>query len=230
MAASGTGECEVNAGVASRSALAEEFRRSGLLAILRGVPDDQLMPMVEALVDGGIRMVEVSLTTRGALQQIERVAGNVEGEAFVGAGTVTNRAEAQAAVDAGAGFLVTPHLVAEVNAFGVEHGIEVFGGAMTPTEIATSRAQGNTFVKVFPAGPLGPSYLKALLGPYPDAGLVPVGGVDLANAQAFIRAGAVGLGLGGALTSTGPAFDARRVTQTATEFVQAVALGRERVA
>lgn len=211
-----------------RSALVEEFRRSGLMAILRGVPDGQLLPMVEALARGGIRVIEVSLTTPGALHQIGRVANELGSDAFVGAGTVTTRAAAQAACDAGAGFLVTPHVVAEVNAFGIERGVEVFGGALTPTEIAAARAQGNTFVKVFPAGPLGPSYLKALLGPYPDAELVPVGGVGLDNAEAFIRAGAAGLGVGGALTATGPTFDGRRIAETAASLVQAVARGRER--
>lgn len=213
--------------VTDRAAVVAEFRRSGVMAILRGVPDNQLLLMVEALMRGGIRLIEVSLTTQGAHKQIEGVARSLGDEAFIGAGTVTTAEAANASLAAGACFLVTPHLVPEVNAVGRKHGVEVFGGALTPTEIATSREQGNTFVKVFPAGQLGPGYLKALLGPYPDAELVPVGGVSLESAEAFIRAGAAGLGVGGALTASGTRFDAGQVTRTAIELKRAVARGRE---
>lgn len=145
----------------------------------------------------------------------------------MGAGTVTTRSRAERAHAAGATFLVTPHVASEVNAFAREHGLVVMGGATTPTEIVRSLAEGCTFVKRFPAGALGPAYLRALVGPYPDVEIFAVGGIGLDNARAFLDAGAIGLGVGGALTGLDwrqP--DYASVTRLAASLVDAIAASR----
>jgi 2-dehydro-3-deoxyphosphogluconate aldolase/(4S)-4-hydroxy-2-oxoglutarate aldolase len=207
---------------------ADVFRRTMILAILRGLDSRSALRAAEALADGGIVLLEVALTGRESLSQITLLARELGDRVIIGAGTVTSQPLAEAATEAGARFLVTPHLVPAVNAFGRERGMEVLGGALTPTEIAASRSQGNTFIKVFPAVPLGPSFLSALRGPYPDTELVPVGGVDASNAEEFIRAGAVGVGVGGALTKRqGDSFEPSVVAAMARELRAAVERGRE---
>jgi 2-dehydro-3-deoxyphosphogluconate aldolase / (4S)-4-hydroxy-2-oxoglutarate aldolase len=179
----------------------DQLRAHPLLAILRGVPAEHLVPLGEALLAGGVRSLEVTFTDADAAAKIEALRASLPVEVLVGAGTVTTRKRAAAARAAGAGFLVTPHVAPEVNAFAVGHGLPVVCGATTPTEIAQALDGGCSFIKLFPAGPLGPDYLRALLGPYPDLEVFAVGGVGLANAAAFLAAGALGLGIGGALTT-----------------------------
>jgi 2-dehydro-3-deoxyphosphogluconate aldolase/(4S)-4-hydroxy-2-oxoglutarate aldolase len=179
----------------------DRLRAHPLLAILRGVPADQVVPLGEALLAGGVRNLEVTFTDADAAAKIEALRASLPVEVLVGAGTVTTRKRAAAARAAGAGFLVTPHVAPEVNAFAVDHALPVVCGATTPTEIAQALDQGCAFIKLFPAGPLGPDYLRALLSPYPDLEVFVVGGVGLANAAAFLAAGALGLGIGGALTT-----------------------------
>jgi 2-dehydro-3-deoxyphosphogluconate aldolase / (4S)-4-hydroxy-2-oxoglutarate aldolase len=133
---------------------------------------------------------------------------------------VTTRERAEQARAAGASFLVTPHVAAEVNAFARDHALPVLCGVTTPSEIAQALEQGCPFVKLFPAGPLGASYLRALTGPYPGLEVFAVGGVASANARAFLEAGAIGLGIGGALTSSGgSAAGLAAVSRAARELV-----------
>lgn len=178
----------------------EALEGSGVIAIFRAVPHKEVVDLAGTLLDAGIKLMEVAMSEPGAGEKLISLHAALGSAATFGAGTVTTRALAEEAVAAGARFLVTPHLVPAVNAFGRERGVPVLGGALTPTEIASAQEQGNDYVKVFPAGPLGPGYFRALLGPYPDARLVAVGGVDAENAGAFVRAGAIGVAVGGALT------------------------------
>lgn len=178
----------------------QRLEESGVIAIFRGVPTGEIVSLAESLVHAGVTLMEVALSDPAAVEQIRLLDRELGPRALLGAGTVTSEALAEEAVEAGARFLVTPHLVPVVNAFGQERELSVLGGALTPTEIAAAREQGNEYVKIFPAGPLGPAYVAALLGPYPDARLVAVGGVGPDNAGAFVRAGAVGVAVGGALT------------------------------
>lgn len=179
----------------------DRLRAFPFIAILRGVPAAHVVPLGEALWAGGVRSLEVTFTDADAAAKIEALRDSLPVEVLVGAGTVTTRKRAAAARAAGAGFLVTPHVAPEVNAFAVDHGLPVVCGATTPTEIAQALDQGCAFIKLFPAGPLGPDYLRALLGPYPDLEVFAVGGVGLDNAAAYLAAGALGLGIGGALTT-----------------------------
>ena len=175
------------------------LRRLRILAILRGVPPEHSAAMTNALYAGGIRLLEFSLSTPNALEAL-RIgrAQNLPG-LFIGAGTVLSRADAQLAQSAGATFLVTPHAAPEVLTYGLEQDIAVLCGAMTPTEIAIARTTGNA-VKLFPADALGAGYVRSLKGPYPDIELLVVGGISVDNLATYLSAGALGAGIGGALT------------------------------
>ncbi len=183
------------------AAVVELLRQHPVLAILRGVPAGWVVELGHALVAGGVRCLEVAFTDADAAEKIAALAAQLPAETVVGAGTVTTPQRAAAAAAAGARFLVTPHVVPAVSAVARERDLPVLSGAMTPGEIASALEHGSAFVKLFPAGPLGPGYLRALLGPYPELEVFAVGGVGRGNARAFLEAGAVGLGIGGALTT-----------------------------
>lgn len=202
----------------------ERVREARIIAILRGVPIQHLASLGQALWRGGIRVAEVTFTDDDASEKIALLGESLGDEALVGAGTVTTADTARRAVEAGARFLVTPHVVDEVSAFGRDNGVHVISGALTPGEIAQARSQGNALVKVFPAKTVGPDYFRALRGPYPDAALIAVGGIEEVDVQPFLRAGAVAVGIGGTLTRLdwdAPDFD--HVQALATRLVSVAA-------
>ena len=206
----------------------DRLRAHPVLAIMRGVPAEHVIALGRALLAGGVRSLEVAFTDADADAKIAALIGALGEHVVVGAGTVTTPDRAEAARAAGATFLVTPHVEPTVNAFAREHALPVLCGATTASEIAQAREQGAAFIKLFPAGPLGPGYLRALLGPYPDLEVFAVGGIGAANARAFVEAGAIGLGVGGALTTldwAAPDLDA--VTALARELVDLLATTRE---
>lgn len=179
-------------------------RRHRLVAILRGVERESLEARVAALHGAGVRLIEVALSEPTALAALEDLVRLAPADTLVGAGTVTTRELAAAAHHAGATFLVTPHVALPTIAYAREHDLGVLAGALTPTEIASAREAGARFIKLFPASVVGPDYVKALLGPYPDLELLAVGGVGSANLAPYLRAGAIGAGVGGALASGSP--------------------------
>lgn len=179
-------------------------RRHRLVAILRGVERESLEVRVAALHDAGVRLIEVALSEPTALAALEDLVRIAPADMLVGAGTVTTRELAEAAHGAGATFLVTPHVAMPTIAYAREHDLGVLAGALTPTEIASAREAGARFIKLFPASAVGPDYVKALLGPYPDLELLAVGGVGSANLAPYLGAGAIGAGVGGALASGSP--------------------------
>lgn len=150
--------------------------------------------LARTLASAGIRWVEFTFTTPGVLDAIAEAA-QVPGVA-VGAGTVLTAAQAKDAVAAGAQFLLTPDLRPGVAAVARETGTLLVMGSMTPSEISQAVELGSTAVKIFPAGPLGPGYLKAIRGPFPTVRLIPTGGVNSGNARAFLEAGAFAVGAG----------------------------------
>lgn len=175
------------------------LQETGIVAIIRGVEADKMMDLVQAMYDGGIRLVEVTLNTKDALTSIHQIASHFGDRMNIGAGTVLSAEDARKARQHGAQFLVTPHTGVDVIRFGVEAGLPVFAGAMTPTEIYNAYQAGASMVKVFPAGTLGAQYIKEVRGPLPHIPLMVVGGISLDNAQAYLDMGAVALGLGGGL-------------------------------
>ena len=173
------------------------LRSAEPIAIVRLGDLGEAVAIGQALVEGGIRALEFTLTNPDALNSIGEVRGRLEeGRALVGAGTVLDGGSAGEAISAGAQFLVTPVYRRDVIERGLEGGVPVVSGAMSPTEIFAAWQDGADLVKVFPARSLGPSYVKDLLGPLPQLRLVPTGGVNLDNCAAFIEAGAYTVALG----------------------------------
>ncbi|MBX3143429.1 MAG: bifunctional 4-hydroxy-2-oxoglutarate aldolase/2-dehydro-3-deoxy-phosphogluconate aldolase [Trueperaceae bacterium] len=195
-----------------------------LVAVLRGVADSGLEGMIQALLDSGVRLIEVACSTPNAFEQVERLVRFAKGKAFVGAGTILNAEMAARALDAGAEFLVTPHVALDAIEFALAHDLGILCGALTPTEIMTARAAGVRFIKLFPVTDVSPEYVKALLGPYPDLELLVVGGVGSHNLAPYLKAGAIGAGVGGSLTrldANDPEFTA--VKREATALVKLLA-------
>jgi 2-dehydro-3-deoxyphosphogluconate aldolase/(4S)-4-hydroxy-2-oxoglutarate aldolase len=207
-----------------KTALYQKIKDAGIVAIIRGQKPELTAPICDSLLSGGVRAVEVTLNTSGALEMITWLAANYGKEMMIGAGTVLDGPSARVAILAGASFVLTPALNPETVTMCHRYGIPIFPGAMTPTEVLTAWELGVAAVKVFPAGRLGPSYFSDLHGPLPQADLMAVGGVTVENAGQFIKAGAVALGVGGELVSRAlvEAGDMKGIEQRARAFVEAV--------
>lgn len=174
-----------------------------LVAILRLDDLSQAREITRALLDGGVRLLEFSLTHPQALDVIRTLHREIpefaDGEAALGAGSVTMIEQAQQCRRAGAQFLVTPIVVPRMIRYGVEIDLPILPGALTPTEIHTAWQSGAPLVKLFPAGRLGPGYVRDILAPLPEMKLMPTGGVDLDNIPAFFANGAAAVAVGSAL-------------------------------
>jgi len=197
-----------------------------LVAIIRLRDGAALLEVAAALVEGGITTLEFTLTTPGAVEAIERCRARFGEAVVVGAGTVLDAEGARRCLAAGAQFLVSPGFDPDVIAAARAAGALAMPGAMTPTEILAAWRAGADVVKVFPARSLGPRYIADVLAPLPDVLLMPTGGVDATNAADYVRAGAVGVAVGGNLVD--PAAVARAdwatLTQRARALVDAVAI------
>jgi 2-dehydro-3-deoxyphosphogluconate aldolase/(4S)-4-hydroxy-2-oxoglutarate aldolase len=179
-----------------RAAVLQTLMDNGLIAVVRSNDSKPLLRALHAVLDGGVSIVEVTLTVPNALQVIAEAKREFGARVLLGAGTVLEVETARAAVEAGASFVVSPVVVPEVISDCVMREVPVIPGAFTPTEIVTAWNAGADIVKVFPAGNLGPEFFKAMKGPLPHIRLMPTGGVDQKNALAFLEAGAVCLGIG----------------------------------
>ena len=205
------------------------LRAGVLVPVIRADSADIAERVTDALVSGGVRTIEITMTVPDALTAIRSVASRFGADVLLGAGTVTDRMMALAALEAGAQFLVTPCVVVDVIAAAHEHAVPVLPGAMTPTEIFSAWTQGADIVKVFPASHVGgASYIKALKAPFPQIELCPTGGVNLDTIAAFLDAGAAAVGVGGELVLKSAiasgAYD--RITALARQYVQAIAGAR----
>jgi len=182
-----------------RAPLLRRALDSRVVAIVRLTGAAPLIAVAQALAEGGIRSLEVTLTTPGALDAIAACRARFGDGVVVGAGTVLDAAQARRCMDAGAQFLVSPGFDPEVVAAARAGGALAMPGAMTPTEIVAAWRAGADVVKVFPARALGPTYISDLLAPLPDVPLMPTGGVDATNVAAYLRAGAVAVAASGSL-------------------------------
>lgn len=198
----------------ARSALPPGITEGGVVAIARGLQPDHVADIVDALAAGGIRAFELTMNEpeSTALRAIEAAASHAAGSPMaIGAGTVLSIEAAQRAIDAGATFIVAPHLDLEVVAWASARGVPMMPGAATPTEVLAAWRAGAAAVKVFPASALGPTFLRELRGPFPDIPLQPTGGITPDNAADYIRAGAIAVGMGSWLFAGGtPASIAER--------------------
>jgi len=181
------------------SELMQSLSREKIVAIIRGIPAESGDATAKALADGGIVFLEVTLNTDGALGMISRFREQYAGRLRVGAGTVLDLGQAKEAVAAGAEYIISPNLDEEVVYYGVEQGLEVWPGTMTPTEIVRAYKAGASAVKVFPMATLGINYLKEIRAPLNHIPMVATGGVNLQNINEVLAAGAVAVGLGGNL-------------------------------
>lgn len=170
-----------------------------VVAILRAENASRAEAVVDVLLENGIRSLELTLTTTGALAVVRRLAARLPDGTDLGVGTVLTVDEVDRAVDAGARFVVSPSVVPAVIEAAARHGIASYPGAFTPTEIHAAWNAGASAVKLFPAGALGPGYLKAVRAPLPDIPIVPTGGVDVGAVGAWLDAGAVAVGVGSPL-------------------------------
>lgn len=171
------------------------------IAIVRLDDLEQAVEISQALLAGGIVAQEFTLTNPHALEALAQVKKKLPGELLLGAGTVLDAEMARSSIAAGAEFLVTPAFLIDVIAVGRSAGIPVLSGAFTPTEILAAWRAGADLVKVFPAGGVGPAYIKDILGPLPTIPLVPTGGVNLDNCAAFLAAGAFTVAIGSSLVN-----------------------------
>src|SRR6266850_7869446 len=172
----------------------------GIVPIVRASSPGEARIAADAVCQGGIPIVEITMTVPGALDVIRELAKYSASDVLVGAGTVLNAEAARRCLDAGAQFLVSPGLNLKTVELAVREGKLIMAGALTPTEVITAWEAGADFVKVFPCGQVGgANYIKALKGPLPHVPLVPTGGVNLNTAAEFILAGAAALGIGGEL-------------------------------
>ncbi len=171
----------------------------GLVAVVRFAEPGPLVQVLHALADGGLTVAEITLTVPDALGVIREAKRQLGDRMLLGAGTVLDPETARAAILAGAEFIVSPAVNLDVIRLCRRYDKLVMPGAFTPTEILTAWEAGADVVKVFPADVLGPAFFKAMRGPLPQVKLMPTGGVDLTTAAAYLKAGAVCLGVGGQL-------------------------------
>lgn len=190
--------------------IAASIRRHRLIVVLRRVqPLDRLIALVDELADSGARAFEITFDAPSAAGDVTalraHLADRADGPFLVGAGTLVGTERLAAALRSGADFGVAPVLDSGLVREAVEAGLPFVAGAFTPTEIVAAWSGGATFVKLFPASAVGPSFVREMRGPLPEVGLIPTGGVDGSNAAAFLEAGAVAVGIGSALTKSDPA-------------------------
>jgi 2-dehydro-3-deoxyphosphogluconate aldolase / (4S)-4-hydroxy-2-oxoglutarate aldolase len=180
---------------------AQAIGRARLIAIVRADSPPKIVAAIQSLAAAGVQVAEISLATAGALTALERAARELGDQLLVGAGTVRTPEDAERAIAAGARFLVSPSLDHDVVSLAENSGVLHLPGILSPTELADALAGGADLVKLFPASRLGPGYVRDLLAPFPEARLVPTGGITAANAREFLDAGAVAVAVGSALVS-----------------------------
>jgi len=183
------------------------------------------MSAARAVCEGGIPIVEMTMTVPGAVGVIAELSRGVGDRVLIGAGTVLDVDAARACLEAGAQFLVSPGFDAKTVQFARERGILIMPGALTPTEVITAWKAGADFVKIFPAGNVGgPSYIKALKAALPQVPMIPTGGVNLSTAAQFLAAGAAALGIGGELISAAAMKEGnyQTITDSARQYVEII--------
>ncbi len=208
----------------SRAGIASAITAARVMAVLRLPTSTRLHDVVQALVDGGLRVIEITMTVPDALREIERLAASLPASVLLGAGTVVDSATAAAAIDAGARFVVSPVCRPALIDACHQREVVMMPGCLTPTEILTAHEAGADFVKVFPASAVRPSFITDINGPFPGIKLVPTGGIGIDHAAEWLRAGAAAVGVGGGLIDRRAvaAGDWRALTEAATRLTRNV--------
>ncbi len=203
---------------------------AGIVAVIRSPDSQQLVEVARALADGGVTVVEITMSVPNALEVLGRVRQSLGDRVLLGAGTVLDPETARAVLLAGAEYIVAPTLNLDVIRMCQRYDKLVIPGAFTPTEILTAWEAGADIVKVFPADVVGPAFFKALRGPLPQVRLMPTGGVDLQTAADFIKAGACCLGIGGQLVEPRAVAERNfeRIRDLARQYVAIVQQARQK--
>jgi 2-dehydro-3-deoxyphosphogluconate aldolase/(4S)-4-hydroxy-2-oxoglutarate aldolase len=186
-------------GLGRRESAVRTIQQLGVVAIIRMRDAGKLREVVDAIAEGGVRAIEVTMTVPDAIRLIEQLAASLPSTILLGAGTVTDAATTRAVIDAGARYVVSPVFRRDVIDACHERDVAAAPGCFSPTEILDAHEHGADIVKVFPATALGPGFIKDVRAPLPQLRLMPTGGVTLDNAGDWIRAGAVAVGVGSAL-------------------------------
>src|ERR1700733_10946020 len=201
----------------------------GIVPVIRAASVEEATRAVEAICAGGIPLIEITMTVPNAVSVIREVSQQYRGKALIGAGTVTTAEQAESCLRAGAEFLVSPGLAPPVLEVAKASGKLAIPGALTPTELMNAQNLGAKLVKIFPCGNVGGAkYVRSLKAPFPNALLIPTGGVNAANAADFIAAGAFALGVGADLVEAKALREGNleKIISAARELVQAVTTAR----
>lgn len=214
----------------SREEIVAEVEKRGVVAIIRMPDPAALRAVVDALAEGGVRALEVTMTVPRAIELIKEIAPTLPPDFLFGAGTLLDAETVRRVVGAGAQFIVSPVFRRDVVQAAHEEGVPVMPGCLSPTEILDAWDMGADIIKVFPATSVGPGYLKDIRGPLPQVKLMPTGGVSIDNVGEWLRAGAVAVGVGSAVVDT-KAIAAKQFTviaDNARRMVANVAAARSR--
>ena len=202
--------------------------QSGVVAVVRAQSADKALAIAEACLEGGIAAIELTFTVPNAGKVIEKLAMSYKSEEILlGAGTVMDAQTARHAMMCGANYIVSPYFDEETVKICNQYRLAVMPGVMTVREAVLAMRAGADILKVFPGELFGPAIIKAIRGPLPYAKMMPTGGVTLENAGDWIKAGAVALGVGGALTGPADSEDYKAIKNRARQFVQAVEAARK---
>ncbi|UCH66297.1 MAG: bifunctional 4-hydroxy-2-oxoglutarate aldolase/2-dehydro-3-deoxy-phosphogluconate aldolase [Ignavibacterium sp.] len=208
----------------SRTEIVKEISNNGVVAVVRTKHPDKLLRIAEAICEGGVKFIEITMTVPNTLNMIEEVSRLVNHEIYIGVGSVLDPGTAQKAIDAGAKFVVSPIFNKNIIETAHNNNVPAMPGTFTPTEILTAHKSGSDIIKVFPADVLGMNFFKAVKAPMPDLRLMPTGGVNLDNAGEWIRAGACAVGVGTALLDVKAIEenDFKKLTENARRIVASI--------
>lgn len=213
----------------NKTEILQHIHSIGLVPVLRASSASEAIAIADAILAGGVTVLEVTMTVPGAIQVIEQLADHHGEKLLIGAGTVLDAETARSCILAGAQFVVSPALDLRTIELCRRYSVPIMPGALTPTEIVTAWQAGADVVKVFPCSALGGAkYLKALQGPLPQIQLIPTGGVSLSTAEEFLAAGAFALGVGGDLVDAKAAAEGRTsvITENAQKYIAIVKKAR----
>ena len=208
----------------NKQVVLEKVKELGLLAVIRGPSPELTVQMVEALIIGGVKGIEITYSTPNAEEVVKNLATKFGDSIVLGMGTLTKPEQAESAKAAGANFLVSPICEPELVKAMVATGLLTMAGALTPTEVYRAYSLGTDVVKIFPGSLGGPAYIKALKGPFPYIPMMPTGGVNAGNAADWFAAGVVAVGAGSELCPPQLAKEGKfdEITKKAAEFVDII--------
>lgn len=217
----------------NHGAILSRIKEIGIIPIVRTANADMAVAAVEALCEGGIDCVEITMTVENAIQALEKIACRYGDRMLLGAGTVLDPETARICILAGVQFFVTPSLNLKTIEMARRYSKPIFPGGLTPTEVLTAWEAGGDGVKIFPCSAVGGAkYIKALKGPFPQIEMIPTGGVNLETTAEFLNAGSAAVGVGGELVDGASVRDGKYeiITERARKFLEAVASAREKKA